>query len=119
VAYRHSALSIGRAGDVRAGDRLPWVEAVQGAGPDGDNFAPLASRAWQVHLYGEATHELRALCEARGLALHTFGWREAMRRAGLQRGAMYLVRPDGYVGLAVEKGAVAALEEYLEARGIR
>src|SRR6202035_4052813 len=41
--YRKSPLSRGAAGDVHAGDRLPWVAA------DGtDNFAPLASMDWQV-----------------------------------------------------------------------
>jgi hypothetical protein len=29
-----------------------------------------------------------------------FAWRRGMRRAGLLRAALYLVRPDGYVALA-------------------
>ena len=49
VNYRHSPLSEGAAGSVRGGDRLPWVQT----GPDDDNFAPLTSMAWQVHVYGE------------------------------------------------------------------
>jgi hypothetical protein len=32
--------------------------------------------------------------------MHVFGWNEAARRAGLAAGAVYLVRPDGYVGWA-------------------
>ena len=35
IAYRESPLSDGSAGEVHAGDRLPWVEGT-------DNFAPLA-----------------------------------------------------------------------------
>src|ERR1700730_18600358 len=51
VNYRESALSEGRAGTVYGGDRLPWVEtALKG----GDNFAPLTSLDWQVHMYGDA-----------------------------------------------------------------
>ena len=47
INYRGSALSVGEAGDVKGGDRLPW------AGGEGvDNFAPLASLEWQVHVYG-------------------------------------------------------------------
>ena len=49
VQYRHSPLSEGAAGSVRGGDRLPWVET----GANEDNFAPLASLDWQVHVYGE------------------------------------------------------------------
>src|SRR5215472_12824566 len=48
VSYRHGPLSVGAAGAVRGGDRLPWVEM----GPGQDNFAPLASLTWQVHVYG-------------------------------------------------------------------
>src|SRR5215472_8462387 len=49
VNYRNSPLSVGAAGSVRGGDRLPWVETA----PAKDNFAPLASLTWQVHVYGE------------------------------------------------------------------
>ncbi len=52
IQYRSSRLSEGRAGDVHGGDRLPWVPA---SGNDPDNFAPLTSLAWQVHVYGDAT----------------------------------------------------------------
>ena len=50
ISYRDSPLSEGGAGSVQGGDRLPWVETRR----QEDNFAPLASLAWQVHVYGEA-----------------------------------------------------------------
>jgi 2-polyprenyl-6-methoxyphenol hydroxylase-like FAD-dependent oxidoreductase len=96
VGYRHSPLSVGAAGAVRGGDRLPWVET----GPGQDNFAPLASLTWQVHLYGEPRQGLAEVCGELQLPLHLFAWRQRMRRAGLLRAALYLVRPDGYVALA-------------------
>src|ERR1700722_16541226 len=49
LSYRGGPLSRGAAGHVRGGDRLPWV-ATDGT----DNFAPLASMDWQVHVYGSA-----------------------------------------------------------------
>ena len=52
IAYRASPLSDGAAGTVHAGDRLPWVEGI-------DNFAPLRSLDWQLHVYGTATAGLR------------------------------------------------------------
>jgi 2-polyprenyl-6-methoxyphenol hydroxylase-like FAD-dependent oxidoreductase len=128
--YRASTLSEGRAGRVAGGDRLPWVPAgaasdaaaVEGGsaadGPD-DNFAPLASLDWQVHVYGAPAPRLAAFCAARGLALHVRPWLPAARRAGLKQGAAYLVRPDGYVALADPRAEPAPLERYLDARGIR
>ena len=116
VNYEGSSLSAGWTETVEGGDRLPWVQHADG---DKDNFAPLQSLDWQVHVYGEATKEMRAACETRKLPLHVFPWRAEMRRTGLWRNAAYLVRPDGYVGLADAVGNPAAVTSYLDARGIR
>jgi len=110
VRYRESTLSAGRAGGVHGGDRLPWV---------GDNFGPLSSLAWQTHVYGEPSGGVRKACASRGLALHVFPWHRPMRRAGLARDALYLVRPDGYVALADRDASADALERYLDRHGIR
>jgi hypothetical protein len=91
IQYRNSPLSAGTAGSVRGGDRLPWIET----GPDEDNFAPLTSLAWQVHVYGEPRRELLETCAALRLPIHAYTWTPAMGHAGLARGALYLVRPDG------------------------
>jgi hypothetical protein len=96
VNYRHSPLSTGVAGKVHGGDRLPWVDLGQGK----DNFAPLTSLSWQAHVYGDAAPALRDACSELGLPLHAFPWQTAMGRTGLQRNALYLVRPDGYVAIA-------------------
>jgi hypothetical protein len=39
-----------------------------------------------------------------------------MRRAGLLRSALYLVRPDGYVGLADPHAKAGRLRAYFRAR---
>jgi 2-polyprenyl-6-methoxyphenol hydroxylase-like FAD-dependent oxidoreductase len=106
VNYRGSALSAGGAGRVHGGDRLPWV-------PQADNFTPLRSVDWQVHVYGEAASALRASCERRRVPLHVFPWQPTMARAGLARNAAYLVRPDGYVALADPGADPTKLEAYL------
>jgi hypothetical protein len=118
IRYRSSKLSAGQAGRVHGGDRLPWVPPENGQPPAG-NFAPLSSLAWQVHVYGDATPGLTAACDTRGLPLHTFPWRSAMRTAGLQRGAAYLVRPDGYVALADSAASPATLHRFLDDRGLQ
>jgi len=117
VNYRGSSLSEGRAGAVHGGDRLPWVKAdVNGVGED--NFTPLTSLNWQVHVYGRAASEVQAVCDRRTLPLHVFAWRPEMGRAGLRRNAVYLVRPDGYVALADPAGSAAAVTSYLDARNL-
>jgi 2-polyprenyl-6-methoxyphenol hydroxylase-like FAD-dependent oxidoreductase len=113
IRYRHSALSEGRAGGVHGGDRLPWVTT----GPGQDNFAPLTSLAWQVHVYGEVSRAVSEACAALGLAVHNFAWRQEMERAGLMRGALYLIRPDGYVGLADPEADTSRLRQYLAGIG--
>ena len=115
VNYRGSKLSEGWAGTVHGGDRLPWLQAdVNGANQD--NFTPLTSLDWQVHVYGDATADTEAMCDQRQLALHVFPWGPKMRRAGLRRNAVYLLRPDGYVALANAEGSATAVSSYLDAR---
>ncbi len=114
VNYRHGPLSAGAAGDLWGGDRLPWVELDGG----GDNFEPLQSLDWQVHVYGDATPGVAKLCAARKLVLHAFDWQPRFRKAGLKRGAVYLIRPDGYIGLADPIGDADRLIEYLDERGL-
>ena len=114
VNYRGSHLSEGRAGTIHGGDRLPWVQT--GANGDEDNFTPLACLDWQVHVYGDAAPDIQALCDRRGLPLHVFRWRPEVGRTGLQRHAIYLVRPDGYVALAVPDGRETVITSYFDAR---
>jgi 2-polyprenyl-6-methoxyphenol hydroxylase-like FAD-dependent oxidoreductase len=109
--YRDGPLSVGRAGRVHGGDRLPWV-SVDGQ----DNYAPLAAMRWQAHVYGSAAPELSAWCAARSLPLHVFDWRPAHEEAGLARDAVLLTRPDGYVALADPSGSSEALTRYAAER---
>lgn len=110
VSYRDSPLSSGRAGRVRGGDRLPWVKLPGGT----DNFDPLSSLCWQVHVYGEAGADVRELCKRRGLQLACMAWHASFARAGLERNVLYLVRPDGYLGLVDPRPSAGALASYLD-----
>jgi len=108
VSYHDSVLSEGKTGAVVAGDRLRWIRT-NGA----DNFTPLASLRWQVHIYGRARDGLAAACSDLGIELHEFHWNGAARDAGFREGALYLIRPDGYVGLADADADVSRLRAYL------
>ncbi|MGE3873043.1 MAG: FAD-dependent monooxygenase [Parvibaculaceae bacterium] len=114
IAYRGSPLSEGRAGKIAGGDRLPWVETERG-----DNFQALASLDWQAHVYGEVQAAFADGVEATGIPLHRFAWTEAAGKAGLMRDAAYLVRPDGHVGLAMERQDAGAFTAYAARLGIK
>jgi hypothetical protein len=113
VNYRGSLLSEGRIGSVHGGDRLPWVKI-----EDADNFAPLTALNWQLHVYGEAANDLKKICSDRVLPLHAFPWHVDMARAGLQRNAAYLVRPDGYIALSEPSSRTGRIAHYLDAHRI-
>jgi 2-polyprenyl-6-methoxyphenol hydroxylase-like FAD-dependent oxidoreductase len=100
VNYRGCGLSTGAAGRWKGGDRLPWVRLGAPADAFRDNFEPLRSVTWQIHVYGEASDAVRRYCNDKKFTLHAFAWRPAMERAGLARNAIYLVRPDGYIASA-------------------
>ena len=52
-----------------------------------------------MHVY-VARSDVSDTCAELKLPLHVFEWQPSMRRAGFADGALYLVRPDGYVALA-------------------
>ena len=112
VNYRGSKLSEGATEYIESGDRLPWLQFA-------DNFAPLASLQWQVHVYGDPRGGLGETCAELGLELHSFLWTNEARAAGFERGAIYLIRPDGYVALADALAETATLRGYFVKRGIR
>ena len=112
ISYHQSPLSTGSAGRLRAGDRLPWVR-LQGS----DNFAPLTSLDWQVHIYGKAAPGTESVAATHQIPVHQFAWDEAARKAGLLQDALYLVRPDGYIALAEPAQNTRMLEAYLKRWG--
>jgi 2-polyprenyl-6-methoxyphenol hydroxylase-like FAD-dependent oxidoreductase len=116
IEYRGSPLSEGHAGRVHGGDRLPWV-TIDSRAPR-DNFAPLSSLSWQLHVYGDSSPKIRAVCAARRLQLEVFDWTHAMQQVGLRRSALYLVRPDGYLALVTGVQDPRSLTSYLDARRI-
>jgi 2-polyprenyl-6-methoxyphenol hydroxylase-like FAD-dependent oxidoreductase len=118
IEYRDSGWSEGRAGTVHAGDRLPWV-APKGVG-DADNFTPLTSLDWQAHLYGAPSSDLASACEAHRVSLHIFPFDGPAKAALLEDGAVYLVRPDGYLGGVFTGGhATETFVRYLGKHGVR
>ena len=115
INYRDSALSQGQAGVVAGGDRLPWLAPV---GIRASNYDALRALAWRVHVYGQASAEVLEVTSQLQLPVDVFTWDEGVRQAGLARDALYLVRPDGHIGMALEPRDVGRLRRYLADWGI-
>ncbi|HET9391275.1 MAG TPA: FAD-dependent monooxygenase [Steroidobacteraceae bacterium] len=111
INYRGSPMSAGTAGHVHGGDRLPWVHAT-----GLDNFEALSCMSWQVHVYGTARPELRQWCADRKVPIHVYPWQAQCAAAGFAQDALYLLRPDTYVGLADSTGTPDAIERYCAQR---
>lgn len=107
LAYHGSPLSRGRTGQIEGGDRLPWAPA-----PGADNFDTLSQLDWQVHVYGTADPATRTWCQANNVALNVFRWQPAHEKAGFVQNALYLVRPDSYIGLASPSQGSELLSTY-------
>ncbi len=119
IRYPKSALSAGKAGHLHGGDRLPWVPIDNDGGQRLDNFEGLKSLDWELHCYGALSARMRALCERRSLNVREYAWRKTMKQSGFQRNAIYLIRPDGYIGLAEPHANPAVLERYLDVHKVR
>lgn len=103
ITYRDSALSEGRCGSLRAGDRLPWL---------GANYVPLHGFMWQVQVYGTAPPDLVAFCRLKNIPVMVFPWTDEAADKGFVMGAIYLVRPDGHIGFTGK--VTTALRAYVE-----
>ncbi|MDU6432250.1 MAG: FAD-dependent oxidoreductase [Pantoea sp.] len=112
--YPESPLSSGKAGRVAGGDRLPFIRF-----DGGDNYASLSAIAWQVHVYGSPFAGLKEWCEHNNIALTVFPWIDAFGQAGFARNATCLLRPDGYIGIALNDGGTEALNAYLSKLGLQ
>lgn len=111
IHYRGSGLSSGTAGTIRGGDRLPWVQR-------SDNFAPLRSLDWQIHVHGVARAPLRTYTASQGFPLHVFDWNDDAARAGLARDTAYFVRPDAHVAVASARQDVVEIQALVGRFGI-
>jgi 2-polyprenyl-6-methoxyphenol hydroxylase-like FAD-dependent oxidoreductase len=114
ISYRGDALSNGEAGSVQGGDRLPWVELGGGC----SNYDGFKDMRWQLQVYGEVPASLAEWCGHNGITFQSFDWEERYGEAGFARDAVYLVRPDTYVGLADPDPSPDGLAAYFSERGI-
>ena len=107
IRYPQSFLSMGEAGKIKGGDRLPWMQSAH-------NFEPLVSRQWQVHCYGSTAPALNDLLTQKNIPLYNFEWGPEAAAAGYVKNALYIIRPDGYIGLADRSGNIQKISDYCD-----
>jgi 2-polyprenyl-6-methoxyphenol hydroxylase-like FAD-dependent oxidoreductase len=107
IHYRGSALSEGKAGSVRGGDRFPFVT---GGDYESTNTVSLG---WTAIVYGQLTADACTALQELGFPLIQRDWTAAADDAGLLQDALYLLRPDTYVGLADAEPTAVGLRDYL------
>jgi len=112
INYHGSAISEGKAGAVKAGDRLPWVQSL-------DSFKPLQSLEWQMHVYGEAKAAFVNNARDMGIPVHLFAADEAVKKAGIKPNSAFLIRPDGYIAFATCDQDVKPLKQFIEKNMLR
>jgi 2-polyprenyl-6-methoxyphenol hydroxylase-like FAD-dependent oxidoreductase len=107
IHYRDSSvLSSGVAGQLHGGDRLPWIESQ-------NNFQPLSSLDWQIHVYGKFTQEMHALSTRWNIPIQSYYFDQDAQAAGFAQNAAYLVRPDGHIALAQADQNSQQMEQFL------
>jgi len=110
IHYRESSLSKNDSSlalKLQAGDRLPWIETA-------DNFLPLKSMDWQIHVYGNPAPELSSL----PIFLHTWRWNEKYEELGFAKNVLYLIRPDGHIAFVSRAQSITAMKSYCEENGL-
>ncbi|MDB5234721.1 MAG: hypothetical protein JWR44_1714 [Hymenobacter sp.] len=99
IAYPASPLSQGRVAEVSGGMRLPWAPG---------RYAALRPPGWHVLCVGPGPEALATWTQAHGLPLT-----EAAPTAQEVPGTVYVVRPDGYLGLTAPSFDEKVFSDYI------
>ena len=126
LRYRRSRLSHTLAGlpegAPAAGERFPWLQLKLGhTGPSEDLFQKLDDTRFNLLVFAQAAGQPAASREALAMgglvAVHAFPDNAAnaaeLARVGITGPAFYLLRPDGYIGLAGRRLDAVDVEGYL------
>lgn len=113
IHYRMSPLSVGEKNKLHGGDRLPWVQY-----ENTDNFEPLKSLSWQIHIYGEISENVHEELKSLDFPIHIFPLHPAKLK-NLSENMIYFIRPDGHIAIMVPKNKITLIKEYVERWGIK
>ncbi|WP_082318119.1 FAD-dependent monooxygenase [Hymenobacter sp. DG25A] len=105
IAYPDSPLSVGAASHVDAGERLPWQA-------DG-RFEALRPAGWHLFTVAEPSTEIKEWASLRELPLTVIRPMPAETP-----GTVYLLRPDGYLGLVAPQFEETQFTAYADQWGV-
>jgi len=111
VGYAESLLNVGRQGRLKSGERLPWVKDLL-------LFESLDGLNWAAVSFGDRTLECSERLAQEGMMIIHRPITTAARKAGYKSDTLYLVRPDGYIGMIARQPAYQEVKQYLERIGI-
>ena len=117
IHYRPSPLSndsTGVDGKLTAGNRLAYVGYADGR----NNYEALEDAQWQMHVYGEVKQDISNDFQAKGFQVKNFEFTNDAAHEGLREGALYLIRPDGYVGAVAAANDADSLLTYIAKWGL-
>lgn len=106
--YRESLLSVGTAGGLRSGDKLPWLKT-----ETFDNYNCLKLMDWHIQIYGQTHSTFNSVANFRGFKIYEFEWSKSAKALGFAKDAFYLVRPDGYIALCDLRQNAHILKSFL------
>ena len=66
-----------------------------------------------MHVYGSIQENFQSTCRDLAFPLHHFPWTDSAHHAGFARDSALLLRPDGYVALALPTQDVDALGAFV------
>lgn len=124
ISYEQSPMSVNLGtigGTLKAGQRLPWVPHARDANDEemDSNLVHLCQVGWQAHAFGKVRKELAEVLGEKHVPLHMFKPTREAGSKGFGEDMIYLVRPDGQIGLVVAPDAACAdVEKYLGVWGV-
>ena len=125
IRYEQSTLNNGSLGKVICGKRMPWVKY-----EEFDNLDLISYAHWNLHIYGDIKKELENEINrinlksgvANGLiSLKNLAFNKQAAKCGIVKNAIYLIRPDGYVGFTAASQnsiCIKKLKQYIQSNGI-
>ena len=115
IEYGPSTLSQSNTSKALQGHRLPWLERPLGAADEIDNHSLLDGNSWQAHAFGTIASAAQQILEGADIPIYRFPFNSEVSKKGFKENTIYLVRPDGYIGLVWTRGVDSEqdIKEYL------
>lgn len=103
INYRFSFLSQGSLGKIASGDRMPWIKNLGWPHP----------MKWNARIFGKENIDLQNYFQQNDIEFKTYPWEISFEKCGISQNVLYLIRPDGYIGLIEPNLNLEKVKNYL------